>query len=192
MAGMRILIAEDEPVEALALKEQVAAMGHSVVGEAATGREAVDLAKRLSPDLIIMDIKMPDMDGLEATQIVTRHRPTPVVIVTAYCDQKLVEQANDVGAFAYLTKPFRQEDLGSAISIARTRFEEFSTLRQEVDDLKMALETRKLVERAKGILMERLNIGEADAFKLMQKHSRDQNRKLGQIAEAIVAADEIF
>ncbi len=189
---LRILIADDESIRVLSLRVQLQNLGYQVVGEAANGREAVELARRLQPDLVIMDIKMPVMDGIEAAEVITRERPIPIILLTAYSEAELAQRAAETNISAYLMKPVSEDDLLPAITLAMTRFRQFQALRQEVESLREALEARKLVERAKGILMRRLNLTEEEAFRRMQRRSQDLNKKLSEVAEAIILADKMM
>ena len=192
MEALRILIADDESIRLLSLRKQLAALGHNVVAEASTGDEAVTLAASALPDLAILDIKMPVMDGIEAAEKITQARPIPIILLTAYDEAQLVERAAQANISAYLMKPVAEEDLLPAITLALARFRQFQALRQEVADLREALEARKIIERAKGILMRRLNLTEEEAFRRLQKQSQDSNHKLAQVAEAIVVADQFL
>lgn len=189
---LRILIADDEAIRVMTLRTQLRALGFEVVAEATTGREAMELAARSEPDLAILDIRMPELDGIAAAREITAHRPIPVVLLTAYSEPELVERATEAGVFAYLVKPVSEEDLLPTILLARARFEEFRLLQQEVADLREALEARKVIERAKGILMKRLGISEAEAFRRMQVQSQRENKKLVEIARAIVTAHGVL
>ncbi|MFQ6057556.1 MAG: ANTAR domain-containing response regulator [Anaerolineae bacterium] len=189
---LRVLIADDEGLRVMSLKAQLEALGHVVVGEASNGDEAVELAHRLKPDLAILDIRMPGPDGIEAAAMITAHTPMPIILLTAYSDPELAERAASAGIMAYLIKPVSEQALLPTIILAVSRFKEFQALRREVRELQEALETRKLVERAKGILMERLAISEAEAFRRLQRRSQDENKKLGEIAQAIILADRMF
>ncbi len=182
----RILIADDEAIRLMALKRQLATLGMDVVAEATTGREAVALARDTAPDLAILDIKMPELDGIEAARAITRARPIPIILLTAYSDQGLIERAAAAGVFAYLVKPVGEEDLLPAILTARTRFREFQELRGEVASLGDALEARKVIERAKGMLMDRFRLSEAEAFRRMQIQSQRENKRLVEIARALI------
>ena len=192
MSSLRVLIADDESIRLLSLSSQLATLGHRVVAEATRGDEAVQLAERSQPDLAILDIKMPVMDGIEAAERITHARPIPIILLTAYSEAQLVERAARANISAYLMKPVAEEDLLPAITLALTRFTEFESLRREVADLREALEARKVVEKAKGILMRRLDLCEEEAFKRLQRQSQDTNRKLTEVAEAIVMADRMF
>ena len=190
--SLRVLIADDESIRLLSLGSQLTALGHQVVAEATRGDEAVQLAAEHKPDLAILDIKMPVMDGIEAAERITQVRPIPIILLTAYSEAQLVERAARANISAYLMKPVAEDDLLPAITLALTRFQEFESLRREVADLREAMEARKVVEKAKGILMRRLDLSEEDAFKRLQKQSQDTNRKLTDVAEAIVMADRMF
>jgi two-component system, response regulator PdtaR len=189
MDALRVLIADDESLRVMSLKVQLQAIGHKVVAEASSGREAVRLAEELRPDIAILDIKMPEMDGIEAAQQITEARPIPIIMLTAFSETELAERAANANVVAYLMKPVSEQDLLPAIALAVSRFKEFQSLHREVDDLRDALETRKLVERAKGILMRRLSLSEEEAFRRMQRRSQNENKKLGDIANAIITAD---
>jgi AmiR/NasT family two-component response regulator len=189
METLRILIADDESLRVMSLKGQLESIGHKVVAEAANGKEATGLARELKPDLAILDIKMPEMDGIEAAKAITEERPIPIILLTAFSEKELAERAAEANVAAYLMKPVSENDLLPAIALAVSRFKEFQALHREVDDLREALETRKLVERAKGILMRRLNLTEEEAFRRMQRRSQNENKKLGEIANAIITAD---
>ncbi len=189
---VRVVIADDESIRLMSLKTQLESLGLQVIGEAANGRQAVDLIMKLKPDMAILDIKMPDMDGLEAAKAIASQYPIPVILLTAYSERTLAERAIEAGVFAYLMKPVSEEDLLPTILLARSRFQEFQDLRKGMSDLKEALETRKLVERAKGILMERRNLSEAEAFRRMQIQSQNENKKLADIAQAIIMADRML
>ena len=189
---LRLLIADDESIRLLNLKAQLQGLGFEVVGEANDGVEAVDLATRLQPDLVIMDIKMPNLDGIDAAKRLTAQNPLPIILITAYGERELAERASEAGIFGYLMKPVSEEDLLPAIVTAISRFKEFQVLRQDLADLKDALETRKLVEQAKGILMERLQLTEAEAFRRLQQQSQRENKRMGEIARAIVTASRLL
>jgi len=189
---LRILIADDEAIRVMTLRTQLRALGFDVVAEATNGREAVELAERHHPDLAILDIKMPELDGIAAAREITARGPIPVILLTAYSEPELVERATEAGVFAYLVKPVSEEDLLPTILLARARFEEFRLLQKEVADLREALEARKVIERAKGILMKRLGISEAEAFRRMQVQSQKENKKLVEIARAIVTAHGVL
>ena len=184
----RILIADDDAIRLMSLRAQLEALGMEVVGEATTGRDAVAVARHAEPDLAILDIKMPEMDGIEAARAITAARPIPIILLTAYTDPALVERAAAAGVFAYLVKPVAEEDLLPAVLTARARFGEFQELRKELATLSEALEARKVIERAKGILMDRLRVSEAEAFRRMQVQSQRENKRLVEIARAVITA----
>jgi response regulator NasT len=190
-SGARILIADDESLIRLDLREMLVELGYDIVGEAGDGRSALELARKLRPDLVIMDIRMPGVDGISAAEELTRERIAPVVLLTAYSDQGLVERAKDAGVVGYVVKPFRQTELMPVIELSLTRFEEFRSLEREVGDLKEALETRKLVERAKGVLMEVHGLREAEAFHRIRKTSMDTRKSMKEVAEAVLLTHEL-
>ena len=192
MEPLRILIADDESIRMMSLRKQLVTLGHRVIAEASNGEEAAALAATTQPDLAILDIKMPIMDGIEAAQQITRSRPIPIILLTAYSEAELVERAAQANISAYLMKPVAEEDLLPAITLALIRFRQFEALRREVSDLREALEARKIIERAKGILVRRLDLTEEEAFRRLQKQSQDSNRKLAEVAEAIVMADRLL
>jgi response regulator NasT len=165
-------------------------LGYLVVGEVGDGRSAVNVARELKPDVVIMDIKMPDMDGIEAAKVLTEEQIAPVILLTAYGQKELVDRAKEAGVVGYLVKPFREADLSPAIEIATSRFNEFRIMQQEVQDLQNALETRKLVDRAKGILMDTQGMSEADAFRKIQKMSMNTRKSMREVAEAIILAKQ--
>ncbi|HMF17415.1 MAG TPA: response regulator [Gemmataceae bacterium] len=188
--SLRIAVAEDETCMKKYLQETLTLLGYQVVCLADTGRELVEQCKALRPDLIITDINLPEMDGLDAAREIYAFEPMPIIIVTAFHDPELIERAEDNHVLAYLVKPIKQQDLEPAIVIAMRRFQEFKTLRQDTDNLRQALEDRKLIERAKGILMRRSSLEEAEAFRRLQKLARDKNRKLVEIAQAVITMEE--
>lgn len=187
----RIIIADDESLIRLDLREMLTHLGYDVIAEAGDGRTAVELARKLRPDLMIMDIKMPEVDGIAAAEELTRERIAPIVLLTAYSDQALVERARDSGVVGYVVKPFREAELMPVIELSRARFNEFRTLEQEVGNLKDALETRKVIERAKGVLMETHGLRESEAFHRIRKTSMDARKSMKEVAEAILLAHEI-
>jgi response regulator NasT len=190
MERTRIIIADDESIVRADLKEMLTALGYLVVGDVGDGQSAVNLARELKPDVILMDIKMPNMDGIEAAKILTEEQIAPVVLLTAFGQKELVERAKEAGVVGYLVKPFRETDLMPAIEVALSRFAEFTAVQQEVKDLQNALETRKLVERAKGILMDSQGIEENEAFRKIQKMSMNTRKPMKEVAEAIILAHE--
>jgi AmiR/NasT family two-component response regulator len=187
---IRVIIADDESLIRMDLREMLLNLDYLVVGEVGDGRSAVNLARELKPDVVIMDIKMPDMDGIDAAEILTEERISPVILLTAYSQKDLVERAKEAGVVGYMVKPFREDDLVPAIEVALARFKEFEALHKEVDDLQLALETRKLVDRAKGILMDSQGLSEAEAFRKIQKMSMNTRKPMKEVAEAIILAHQ--
>ena len=192
MNHLRILVADDEGLHLMSLRGQLEKLGHQVVAEAENGKRALELSRELKPDLAILDIKMPEMDGIAAAETIMNERPVPIILLSAYSEQDLAERAANAHVSAYLMKPVSENDLLPAIGLAMSRFGEFQELHHEVDNLREALETRKLVERAKGILMRRLNLTEEEAFRRLQRRSQNENKKLKEIAQAIITADEML
>lgn len=190
-APCRIIIADDESLIRLDLREMLTHLGYDVIGEAGDGRSAMDLARKLRPDLVIMDIKMPDLDGISAAEGLTGDRIAPVVLLTAYSDQALVDRAKEAGVVGYVVKPFREAELMPVIELSLARFEEFQALEREVGNLKEALESRKVVERAKGVLMEVHGLREAEAFHRIRKTSMDARKSMREVAEAILLTHEM-
>lgn len=186
---MRVVIAEDEALIRMDLREMLEEEGHEVVGEARNGREALDMARRLRPDVIFMDINMPEMSGIEAATEIAHESLSPVVIVTAFSQTSYVEEAANAGAMAYIVKPFARKDIIPAVQIATSRFAETRALAEEVADLSERLVTRKVVDRAKGILMAR-GLSEPDAFGRLQKLAMDKRATLRHVAEAVILAEE--
>jgi len=186
----RIIVADDESLIRQDLREMLTNLDYLVVGEVGDGRSAVNLARELRPDVVIMDIKMPDMDGIEAAAVLTKERIAPVVLLTAYSQRDLVERAKEAGVAGYIVKPFHDSDLAPAIEVALARFREFRAMEKEVGDLKQALETRKFVDRAKGILMDTQGLTEADAFRKIQKMSMNTRKPMKEVAEAIILAHQ--
>jgi two-component system, response regulator PdtaR len=183
---MRILIAEDETIIRLDLRTMLEERGFEVVGEALDGEQAVELAQTVEPDLAIMDVRMPKLDGIEAARTILAERPIPIVMLTAYGHDELVTRAAEVGVFGYLVKPFREADLMPAIATAQARFSELRDVRQEVDTLADALAARKAIERAKGILMEKERLTEDAAFARLRKASQVSGRPMKVIADAVI------
>jgi AmiR/NasT family two-component response regulator len=184
---VRILVAEDETIIRLDLVELLRRAGMDVVGEARDGEEAVALALELEPDIAIMDVKMPKLDGIDAARRILEERPIPIVMLTAYGQDELVSRAVEAGVFGYLVKPFREADLLPAIQTARARHLELAELRKEAESLSEALAARKAIERAKGLLMEKEGLSEQDAFARLRKASQASGRPLKVVAEAVVA-----
>jgi AmiR/NasT family two-component response regulator len=188
---MRILIAEDETIIRLDLRELLERSGFEVVAEARDGEEAVELARSESPDLALLDVKMPRLDGIDAARQILEERPIPIVMVTAYGEKELVTRAIEAGVFGYLVKPFREPDLLPAISTARARHDELVALREEAQSLAEALAARKAIERAKGLLMAREGLTEQDAFARLRKASQISGRPLKVVAEALIATLDV-
>ncbi|MBT1192433.1 response regulator [Rhodococcus kroppenstedtii] len=182
----RVVVAEDESLIRLDLVEMLREEGYEVVGEAADGQRAVDLARETRPDLVIMDIKMPRRDGIDAASEIAAERVAPVVILTAFGQRELVERARDAGAMAYLIKPFSKTDLVPAVELATSRFAEITALEGEVADLKDRLDTRKLVDRAKGLLMTSQSLSEPEAFKWIQRAAMDRRTTMKAVAGIVV------
>ncbi len=183
----RVVIAEDEALIRLDLAEMLGEEGYDVVGQAADGERAIELAEELRPDLVVLDVKMPKLDGISAAQRIAEKRIAPVVILTAFSQRELVERARDAGAMAYLVKPFTKNDLVPAIEMAVSRFAELQMLEAEVADLTERLETRKLVDRAKGVLQQQLELSEPESFRWIQKTAMDLRLSMRQVAEGVIA-----
>ncbi len=188
---IRVLIADDEPIIRMDLREMLQGAGYEVAGEASDGAEALDLARALQPDLVLMDIKMPHLDGIAAARILTAERIAPVLLLTAYSQIELVEAAKAAGVVGYLVKPFRESDLAPAIEVCCARYEEFRAIERQASDLREAMETRKIIERAKGILMDSEGLKEADAFRKIQRLAMNTRKPMRAIADAIILADEV-
>jgi response regulator NasT len=184
----RVLVAEDEALIRLDLKEMLEEEGYAVVGEAADGEQAVEMAGRLRPDLVILDVKMPKMDGIAAAERIAGERVAPVVILTAFSQRDLVERAREAGAMAYLVKPFQKKDLVPTIEMATSRFAEIVALEQEVGGLHERLEARKTIERAKGVLMTEHGMTEPEAFRWIQRTAMDRRTTMRAVADAVLAA----
>ncbi len=190
MERTRVIIADDESLIRMDLREMLTNLGYLVIGEAGDGLSAVNLTRDLRPDILLMDIKMPDLDGIESARILTEERLAPVLLLSAYSQQELIQRARQAGVAGYLVKPFRENDLAPAIEVALARFSEFRAMEQEVGNLQDALETRKAVERAKGILMDTQNLNELEAFRKIQKMSMNNRKPMRAVAEAIVLAHQ--
>ena len=189
-SSLRIVIADDEPRMRDYLWQSLERLGPQVVGAARTGRELIDHCRTHQPDLILSDIKMPGMDGIEAAAQVYRTDAIPVILISAFHDVDLIERATRNHILAYLVKPVKDTDLAPAIAVAMERFGEFEALRQEAADARQALEDRKVIERAKGILMKRTGLAEPDAFRRLQKLASSKSKKLVDIARSVVTAEE--
>jgi two-component system, response regulator PdtaR len=187
MRPTRVLIAEDEALIRLDLKEMLLEEGFDVVAEVSDGETAVRLTRELRPDLVILDVKMPVMDGIAAAEEIARERLSAILILTAFSQRDLVEKARRAGAMAYLVKPFQKHDLLPAVEIAAGRFREMSGLEAEVDDLQDRLEARKLVDKAKGLLMDNESMSESDSFRFIQKQAMQRRQTMKQVAEEIIA-----
>ncbi|HUG93162.1 MAG TPA: response regulator [Planctomycetaceae bacterium] len=187
---LRIAVADDEPDMRDFFVKVLRHLGHEVVAVAANGAELVRMSRETKPDLIITDIAMPELDGLEAVRQVCREQPLPVILVSAHHEDELIQRALHEQVLAYLIKPITRDQLQPAIVLAMRRYREFEALRQQADDLRQALEDRKLIERAKGVLMSRGGLSEPDAFRRLQKLSSDKNQKMVEIARMIVTAEE--
>jgi len=183
---MRVLIAEDETLIRLDLKGMLKSAGLEVCAEARDGVEAVELAESASPDVAVLDVKMPRLDGIEAARRILDGRPMPIVIVSAFTEQSLVTRAAEAGVYGYLAKPFREEDLLPAIATAQARFDQLAAVREQVDTLAEALAARKAIERAKGLLMESQKLTEQEAFVRLRRASQSSGRPMRVIAEAII------
>ena len=186
MTKRRIVIADDEPVMRLDLQEMLENLGHEVVGQAGDGQSALDQARELRPDLVILDIKMPELDGVSVARTLTEERVAPVLLLTAYSDREFVDGARDAGVMGYIVKPFGEAQLVPAIEVALARFQEFHALEKELGDTREVLQTRKVVERAKGVLMDTAGIKEAEAFRRIQKLSMNSRKSMREVAEAIL------
>ncbi|MBA0128192.1 response regulator [Haloechinothrix sp. YIM 98757] len=185
-AQRRVLVAEDEALIRLDLVEMLREEGYTVVGEAADGEQAISLATELRPDLVILDVKMPKMDGIEAASKITGDRIAPVVILTAFSQRDLISRARDAGTMAYLVKPFAKRELVPAVELAVSRFAELQALEAEVEGLNEKLETRKVVDRAKGLLMSEQSLSEPEAFRWIQRTAMDRRTTMKAVAEAVV------
>ena len=189
---LRIAVADDEPDMRDYFARILPHLGHRVVAVAQNGAELVALCRTACPDLVVTDIKMPELDGIEAAAQLYQERPVPVILVSAHHDRELIDRAEADHVMAYLVKPIKQVDLPPVIALAMRRFEQFEALRKETSNLKQALEDRKLIERAKGVLMKRALLDEPSAFRRLQKTASDRNLKLVEVARMIVTAEEAF
>jgi AmiR/NasT family two-component response regulator len=188
----RVIIADDESIIRMDLREMLTNLGYLVVGEINDARSAVHAARELRPDVVIMDIKFEgeDYDGIDAARVLTEEKIAPVLLLTAYSQRELVVRAREAGVVGYLVKPFREADLVPAIEVALARFQEFQTMEKQVGDLQEALETRKFVDRAKGILQDSQGLTEAEAFRKIQKMSMNTRKPMKDVAEAIILAQQ--
>ncbi len=190
MDSLRILIADNESIIRMDLKELLEEAGHEVIGEAADGLKAVELTRKLKPDLVIMDIKMSEMDGIAAAKMISNDKLAPVLLLTAYSQKEIVEKAKDSGVLAYLVKPVKESNLFPAMEIALSRFKEYMEIEQELLDLRNSLETRKILDRAKGMLMDAYNLSEQEAFRRIQQYSMAKRKSIREVAEAIIDASK--
>jgi response regulator NasT len=188
---LRLVIADDESLIRMNLKETLVGLGYLVVGEAGDGVSVVNLARELRPDLVIMDIKMPKLDGIQAAKVLTEDKIAPVLLLTAYSDRELVDRAREAGVVNYIVKPFRDAELLPAIEIAMARYAEFQEIDKKMGDLQETLETRKLVERAKGVLMDTQGLKEQEAFRKIQQLSMNTRKSMREIAQAILLTAQI-
>ena len=191
MPEARVVIADDESVIRMDLKEMLASLGYLVVGEAGDGESAVNLARELHPDLVIMDIKMPGVDGIQAARMLTEEHIAPVLLLTAFSQQDLVEDAKAAGVVGYIVKPFRDSELLPAIEVCLARYREFGELQREAGTLRETLEARKVIDRAKGVLMDTQSLSEADAFRRIQKLSMNARKSMKEVAEAILLTHQV-
>jgi two-component system, response regulator PdtaR len=186
----RILVAEDEVISRMDLREMLENLGYAVVGEAGDGIAAINLAREVRPDLVLMDIKMPELDGIEAASAMSQEQLAPVLLLTAYSDRDFVDRAIEAGVMGYLVKPFAEAQLKPAIDVALERWREVRQMQQDLAQTQETLETRKLVERAKGVLMDTQNLKEAEAFRRIQRLSMNSRKSMREVAEAILLAHE--
>ncbi len=192
MAGLRVLVAEDDPLVSISLTDQLAALGHTLVGIASDGQEAIDMAAREQPDIVLLDIKMPNVDGIAAAEQIGATLDVPMLMLTAYNDRTLVVRAAEAGALAYLLKPATQETLAAAISVAMARHREKQTLAQQVHQLEETLAERELIDRAKAILMHRVQLTEDEAYSRMRQRAREKRIKMAAVAQTIISAEEFL
>ncbi len=185
--GLRVVVAEDEALIRMDLAEMLAEAGHQVVGQASDGEQAISLATEHRPDIVVMDIKMSGMDGISAAEVLGRDGIAPVVLLTAFSDRALVERARDAGVMSYVVKPFTAHDVLPALDIAHARWQERKSLESEVADLEERFETRKRLDRAKGLLQSQLKLTEADAFRWIQKAAMDRRLSMREVADAVIS-----
>ena len=188
--AIRVLIVDDAAFMRMMIKDILSKNGYEVVGEAADGLKAVELTRKLKPDLVIMDIKMPEMDGIAAAKMISNEKLAPVLLLTAYSQKEIVEKAKDSGVLAYLVKPVKESNLFPAMEIALSRFKEYMEIEQELLDLRNSLETRKILDRAKGLLMDAYNLSEQEAFRRIQQYSMAKRKSIREVAEAIIDASK--
>ncbi|MDO5726922.1 MAG: response regulator [Bowdeniella nasicola] len=185
-SGYRVVVAEDEPLIRLDISECLSEAGYEVVGEAANGAEAIELVTDLEPDVVVMDVKMPEMDGITAAEKLMERRACAIVMLTAFSQKDLVKRASDAGAMAYVVKPFNPSDLIPAVEIAVSRFHEIRTLEADIADMAERFETRKRVDRAKGLLMSKMGLTEPESFRWIQKTSMDRRLTMREVADAVI------
>ncbi len=191
MSKLRVLIADDDPIIRLDLRNVLESLGYEVVGEAGDGQQAVELARSTEPDVCLLDVKMPVMDGIEAVDIITSENLAPAILLTAYSDGELIARAKDAGAFAYLVKPYKPSDLPPSIEVAKARFDGNKQLSKEVSSLQEKLDARKTIDRAKGILMDEHGLGEAEAYRRIQLQSMNLRKTMKEVADAIILAKSV-
>ena len=185
---LNIVIADNESIIRMDLREMLEEQGHTIAGEAHDGKQALELTRKYRPDLVMMDIKMPNMDGITAAKTIADEGISPVILLTAFSDSEIVSRAKDAGVLAYLVKPIREESISPAIEIALSRWQEMKELEQELEETKDSLELRKTLDRAKGILMDAHNISESEAYRRIQRYSMMKRKTIKEVAEAIVRA----
>ncbi len=188
MENLRIVIADNESIIRMDIREMLEEAGHTVIGEASDGLQAIELVKKHHPDLVIMDIKMPEMNGISAAKVISAKKMAPVLLLTAYSQKEIVDKAKESGVLAYLVKPVKENNLFPAMEIAISRFQEFMELEKELEDVKGSLETRKILDRAKGILMDAYELTEQEAYRRIQQYSMGKRRSIREVAEAIISA----
>ncbi len=192
MAGLRVLIAEDDPLVAITLSDQVAELGHTVVAMASDGQEAIDMAQRERPEIALLDIKMPNVDGITAAEQIGARLDIPMIMLTAYSDRPLVLRAAEAGALNYLLKPVTADELAANLALAIARHREKQALKEEAGRLEETLEERKVIDRAKAILMERVGLSEDEAYSRIRQRAREKRVKMVQVAKTIIAAEEFL
>jgi response regulator NasT len=189
--ALRIVIADDEPIIRLDLKKMLQGLGYDVVAEAGDGVKAIEAARNMKPDVVILDIKMPEMDGIDAAKIITEEKIAPVLLLTAYSQIDLVSRAKEAGVYSYLVKPFKESDLMPQIEVAVARWDAFQKIEEQAASMEDKLETRKAVDRAKGILMDQYGLKEQEAFRRIQVQSMNTRKSMREIAEAIIIAHNV-
>jgi len=192
MAGLRVLIAEDDPLVAVTLSDQLAELGHNVVAVASDGQEAIDMAERERPEIALLDIKMPNVDGITAAEQIGSRLDIPMIMLTAYSDRPLVLRAAEAGALNYLLKPVTADELAANLALAIARHREKQALKEEAGRLEETLEERKVIDRAKAILMERVGLSEDEAYSRIRQRAREKRVKMVQVAKTIIAAEEFL